>query len=276
MGPDAAVPDRAAVVSAPERAASRRDAWLTCGTLLILLLWDAAGLDLPLTRWIATPQGFPWRDSLLASGLLHDGGRLLGWAVLSLLVWDAARPLAEGPSRAERARAIRVVLAGLLLVPLLKRFSATSCPWDLAEFGGTVPYVPHWITGLTDGGPGHCFPSGHAVAAFAFLGVYFLWRPHRPRVARAVLVLVLGAGLAFGWAQWARGAHFVSHILWSAWLCWVIAALVARLQTASSVTQAPCEPPPAISPLVKRAQGGVAHQRNVRSVARPGLPRRGQ
>lgn len=273
MGPDAAVPGRAAVVSAPERAASRRDPRLIGGTLLILLLWEAAGADLPLTRWIATPQGFPWRDSLLASGLLHDGGRLLGWAVLSLLVWDAARPLAQGPSRAERARAIGVVLASLLFVPLLKRFSATSCPWDLAEFGGTAPYVPHWVPGLTDGGPGHCFPSGHAVAAFAFLGVYFLWRPHRPRIARAVLVAVLGAGFAFGWAQWARGAHFVSHSLWSAWLCWMIAALAARFQPASSVARARSEPPPAISPSAECEQGP---ERKVPRAARPAFRGRRQ
>jgi membrane-associated PAP2 superfamily phosphatase len=209
------------------RAASRRDAWIALGALLALILWEASGLDLALTRWVATPEGFAWRDSRLASHLLHDGGRALGWVLLALLSWDAARPFAAGPSRAERVRGIGVVVAGLLLVPMLKRFSATSCPWDLAEFGGRAAYVPHWLIGLTDGGPGHCFPSGHAVAAFAFFGVYFVWRHHRPRLAHAALLVVLVLGFAFGWAQWVRGAHFVSHTLWSAWLCWVIALLAA-------------------------------------------------
>lgn len=212
----------------PPRAALRHDAWVTLAALAALLLWEFSGLDLVLTRWIATPEGFAWRDSLLASGVLHGGGRALGWVLLLLLVWDAARPFAAGPSRAERVRSIGAVLAGLLLVPLLKRFSATSCPWDLAEFGGSAVYVPHWMGGLTDGGPGHCFPSGHAVAAFAFFSVYFLWRHHRPTVARVALIAVLILGLVFGWAQWVRGAHFISHTLWSAWLCWVIAVLAAQ------------------------------------------------
>lgn len=210
------------------RAVSRRDVWITFGALMALVLWEFSGLDLALTRWIATPQGFAWRDSLLTSGLLHKGGRALGWVMLALLIWDAARPFSAGPSRSERMRSIGVVLAGLLLVPLIKRYSATSCPWDLAEFGGQAAYVPHWLIGLTDGGPGHCFPSGHAVAAFAFFGVYFLWRQHRPPVARLMLLAVLALGLLYGLGQWLRGAHFVSHTLWSAWLCWAIAALAAR------------------------------------------------
>lgn len=226
--------NEAAGVTQADRAASRRDATVALATLVALLAWEVGGFDLALTRWIATPSGFPWRDNVVASRLLHDGGRALGWALLSLLVFDAWRPLLAGPSRGERLYAIGTVLAGLVLVPLLKRFSATSCPWDLAEFGGRAAYVPHWLPGLGDGGPGHCFPSGHAVAAFAFFGVYFLWRRHRPVVARGALVVVLALGIAFGWAQWARGAHFVSHTLWSAWLCWAIGALAFRLRVATS------------------------------------------
>lgn len=101
------------------RNASRRDAWIALVALLGLGLWEASGLDMTLTRWIATPSGFPWRRSFLASHVLHDGGRALGWALMALLLWDAVRPFVAGPSRAERARAIGVVLADLLLVPAL-------------------------------------------------------------------------------------------------------------------------------------------------------------
>ncbi len=221
------------------RASWRGDACIALWALLALVLWEASGWDLVLTRWIATPAGFPWRDSLWASRIVHQGGRALAWTMMGLLVWDLVRPFAAGPSQAQRARGIVIVLAGLSLVPLFKRFSATSCPWDLLEFGGRATYVPHWLMGLSDGGPGRCFPSGHAVAAFAYFGVYFLWRQHRPAVARAALVSVLVVGCAFGWAQWVRGAHFVSHTLWSAWLCWVIAAVGSRaLLTAPASTRA--------------------------------------
>lgn len=216
-----------------DRSVSRGDARVALAALLGLLTWELSGLDLALTRWIGSPSGFAWRHSVLAGHLLHDGGRMLGWSLLSLLVLDAIRPVLAGPARGERLYAVGTVLAGLVLVPLAKRFSTTSCPWDLSEFGGRAAYVPHWVLGITDGGPGHCFPSGHAVAAFAFFGVYFFWRARRPALARLALAGVLALGIAFGWAQWVRGAHFVSHTLWSAWLCWVIGALTFRLQPAS-------------------------------------------
>lgn len=116
----------------------------------------------------------------------------------------------------------------MLLVLGLRRLSHASCPWDLAEFGGTVAYVPHWAWGGRDAGPGHCFPSAHAASAFAFLSQYFLWRGHRPRRARRLLCAVLGVGLLTGWTQLVRGAHFPSHTLWSAWLCWTMCVLAHR------------------------------------------------
>ncbi|MEF8698678.1 MAG: phosphatase PAP2 family protein [Candidatus Accumulibacter sp. UW26] len=200
---------------------------VTLVALAGLLLWDASGGDLALAHWYGTGTGFAWRDAWLTHSLLHDGGRLLAWGVLGLLVVDALHPLLSGPTRGERWHWIGVMLASGLLVPSLKLVSRTSCPWDLAEFGGVARYVSHWQIGVPDGGSGHCFPSGHAVAAFVFFGIYFLWREHRPLLARASLAAVLLVGSLFGWAQLARGAHYLSHTLWSAWLCWALCGLRA-------------------------------------------------
>ena len=135
----------------------------------------------------------------------------------------------------------------LLLVPALKRLSASSCPWDLREFGGGSRLRAALAAGVHDGGPGHCFPSGHAVAAFAFLRMYFGWRGHAAaRGARWCLAGVCAAGALFGWAQLARGAHFASHTLWSAWLCWVVCTIAAPLPSAADAptgTRAPARAP---------------------------------
>jgi len=203
----------------------RSDLAVTATALVALLLWDASGWDLVLAHGYGTAAGFAWRHAWLTETLLHDGGRWFGWGVLALLAIDAWRPFLPGPTRADRWLWIGVMLAGVVLVPSLKRFSTTSCPWDLAEFGGVARYVSHWQFGVVDGGAGHCFPSGHAVTAFAFFAVYFLWRAHRPVLARCWLVFVLLLGTAFGWAQLARGAHYASHTLWSAWLCWALCAV---------------------------------------------------
>ena len=57
-----------------------------------------------------------------------------------------------------------VLVGCLLAVAALKRHSPTSCPWSLQEFGGHAVYLSHWRW-RPDGGPGHCFPSGHASGA---------------------------------------------------------------------------------------------------------------
>ena len=157
---------------------------------------------------------------------------------------DAIRPLLDGPSRRERWYSIVVVLACTVLVPGMKRLTHSSCPWDLREFGGVAAYVPHWHWFALDGGPGHCFPSGHAVAAFAFLGGYFGWRRSRPGLARAWLVGVCVVGALFGWAQLARGAHYPSHTLWSAWLCWSLCVIINLLPRPTGGNAAPVAPVP--------------------------------
>ena len=201
----------------------RQDALVTAASLVLLLAWDASGGDLAAAQRFGNAQGFAWRDTWWASTVLHDGGRLLAWGVLAAVMLSAVRAPRPGePPRAWRWRWVGVMLLCVLVVPALKRFSLTSCPWELAEFGGLARHVSHWRLGLGDGGPGHCFPSGHAVAAFAFFGLYFMWRDHAPGRARGWLWAVLGAGLLFGTAQLARGAHYPSHTLWSAWLCWTI------------------------------------------------------
>lgn len=218
----------ATAASRPPGLPWRRDLMVTLVALAAVLAWDLTGLDLALTRLWGSAEGFPWRDHVLTAKVLHEGGRWLAGLTLVLLAWDAWRPLLPGPTRAQRAATLAFVVASMALVPLHKRISLTSCPWSLREFGGVAEYVSHWLPGEADGGPGGCFPSGHAVAAFGFFAVYFLWRGHRPALARAVLAAVLVTGALFAWAQLARGAHYLSHSLWSAWLCWALAALGFR------------------------------------------------
>lgn len=204
------------------------DLAITLAGLLLLLAWDATGWDLAVVSLFGDAGGFAWRDAFATSQLLHGGGRVLSWALLGYLAWAAwkAGP-GPGPGSAERWRWLGVMLLCVLAVPLLKQFSHTSCPWDLARFHGVARYVPHWHWGIVDGGPGRCFPSGHAVAAFGFFGLYFLWRRHDARRARHWLLAVLAMGLVYGLGQLIRGAHYPSHTLWSAWLCWVICASAA-------------------------------------------------
>ena len=145
--------------------------------------------------------------------------------LLALRVW---RPLGglRRLSRGERIGLLLGVVASVLAMSLIKRASLTSCPWDLQEFGGTATHVSHWLWGVADGGGGNCFPAGHASAGFAYLAGWFWLRRVSPRAAAWWLGAALVLGFGLGAVQQVRGAHYMSHTLWTAWLCWTIGGAV--------------------------------------------------
>lgn len=195
--------------------------------LFALAIFDMLSLDLPLIRLFGTPSGFAWRDHWLTASVLHDGTRNAAWLLFVLLVIGIWRPIRifASLSRRERLWWLGTTLLCVGLIPLLKRHNLSSCPWDLAEFGGMARHVSHWLPGQPDGGPGGCFPSGHASTAFAFLAGWFVMRRSAPRTARVWLVLTVIIGLTLGWAQMMRGAHYASHSLWTAWICWAVSVV---------------------------------------------------
>ncbi len=209
-----------------------RDAVVTLVAAVLLLAWDFSGADLAVSRLFGSPNGFALRDNFWTATVAHSGGRVLAWACLLALIvcaWQKPVP-AGGPQRSERVYWLMVTVVSLIAVPTIKQFSATSCPWDLALFGGQAQHVLHWRWGVADGGSGRCFPSGHAVGAFAFFSQYFLWRGYQPRRARRWLVAVLVVGTIFGLAQLARGAHYVSHSAWSALICFALSAVADAMR----------------------------------------------
>ena len=201
---------------------------LTAIAFVLIVLWDASGLDLALARLAGGVSGFALREDRLLVLSLHEIPRFLSMAgVVALLVavrwpFGVLRRLALR----DRLRLTLSVLAALAAVSLLKNASRSSCPWDLAEFGGVATYVSHWDWRLRDGGPGRCFPAGHASAAFAFLAGWFVLRRVAPRAAWVWLVTAGIVGLVLGWAQQWRGAHYMSHTLWTAWVCWTVALAI--------------------------------------------------
>ena len=204
----------------------KKQGWTTLLALGGLVTWDISDWDAPVAAWFGTAQGFAMRNDWLLSTVLHDGGRYLAWALVLALCIGAVLPF--GPlHRLPPSRRIQLAvtpIAGALLVSLIKASSASSCPWDMHAFGGVAQHISHWRWTIPDGGSGRCFPAGHATAGFSFFGGYFVYSM-QPRIAHRWLIGALLAGAIFGLAQQMRGAHYLSHTLWSAWLCWVVAGL---------------------------------------------------
>jgi membrane-associated PAP2 superfamily phosphatase len=114
-------------------------------------------------------------------------------------------------------------------VTVLKQFTNIDCPWGLAMFDGFYPYIrlfedrPDYLP-ITE-----CFPSAHASAGFAFLSLYFMLRDYHRRWAYVGLGLGLILGFSYGYAQQARGAHFMSHDIWAGAVCWFTCLLVYKI-----------------------------------------------
>jgi membrane-associated PAP2 superfamily phosphatase len=107
-------------------------------------------------------------------------------------------------------------------ISVLKHLSIHACPWDLLAYGGTLPSIPLFGDLPLGVKPGHCFPGGHASGGFALIAFYFAFRDSLPKLAKFGLLFGLLLGFAMGWGQMMRGAHFMSHNLWTAWIVWMI------------------------------------------------------
>ncbi len=213
--------------------------------LLALLIWDASGLDLWISSKVAgtTPliQGFSMRHAWLTEVLLHRGGKIFYGVVFVLLAYNYFRPFTSVLKHDRRAQLwwFVTMLICIAAISIAKDLSKSSCPWDLLSFGGTAQHLSHWNFWLNDGGPGRCFPSGHVSGAFSLLAISFAVRPVSAKLANQVLIAVLVIGAILGAGQVLRGAHFVSHVTYAAWICWLICFLSAQLRAKFNPTTAP-------------------------------------
>ena len=213
----------------------RNHAWLPLGLYLVAFtLLEVAGYDLRIAdtwysdashgMWLGEGAGKWW-----ARDLLHTGGR---WAVRlvaagAIVAWAGSYAMAGW--RRFRRGASFVAVAMLLstsIVGGLKVSTNVDCPWDLAAYGGSMPYVPLFADRPNSLPRSKCFPGAHSSSGFALCCFYFLWRDRSKRLAIMGLGLGLAVGIAFSIGQEARGAHFVSHDLTSAAVVWFVQLLL--------------------------------------------------
>jgi membrane-associated PAP2 superfamily phosphatase len=194
------------------------------GFLLTWLSRDGA-IDFAVSHFFLDPVAgtFSLRDApLLASGG-HTG---LKWLVLCVWLFAVAAAVFLRQWRAPLVFFCATVALTTLMVALLKMTSAHSCPWDLREFGGATDWFPLFDVPVSPIGPGHCWPGGHAAGGFSLVAGYFAFRGSHRIIARVALAVALGLGLLMSFVQIARGAHFLSHNLWSFWVAWLCSLVI--------------------------------------------------
>ena len=195
--------------------------------MALLLLIDPAPLDFALAHWMYEPGvGFIGKHSAFLENVLHTKAKqaVIAFALLALAGFLASFGLSR-LARLRRQLGYTVLAMGLStgIVTPIKQLTKVQCPWSLEQFGG----VEHFSSLL---GPraepvakaGLCWPGGHAAAGFALFALFFALRGHNLRMARGALAFALTLGMVFSLGRMLQGAHFLSHNLWTALLCWLI------------------------------------------------------
>jgi len=239
---------------APGLAATRRG-FLGRHLLIPLLLAVAASVVLMAgngDQWLADQlyrwEGSRWafKDAWWTTHVIHRGGKNLSTLAGVLVMLALLRACLDARWKALRRPLLYLLLAvGLStgLVSLLKSMTQMDCPWDLQRYGGLRPFIGLFEARPELLGRAACFPAGHASAGYGWVALYFFALQVRPRWRWVALATAVATGLAFGFSQQLRGAHFLSHDVWSLAVSWTVAVLLYLLMfppaTASTLKEEP-------------------------------------
>ena len=208
--------------------------------MLAMTVAEFTDLDMLIQQRLYQAATHQWiwdRHEPVSRLLLYDGIKalLIVTGVALAVQWWRHRQVDQG-----RQRVWLAALLTLLLVPsatgLLKAGTNVACPQALQVFGGELPQVgvfQAWPSGQRPASRQRCFPAGHASGGFGLLGLVFLARRRRVRVAIVLGVLVLG--WLMGLYKMAIGDHFFSHTWVSMLLGWLTASLAGVWLRASEV-----------------------------------------
>lgn len=203
----------------------------------ILRAW---AFDAATGHFLGTGSGEWW-----AKELIHGiGGSVMrGLGALLLLLW-ASTFIASSLRRWRRPAGFLIlcIILGTGTVGMLKQTTNVACPRSLAEFGGSRPYVSLFAARPASLSRARCFPGGHSSSGFALFALYFLCLARSPRLARIALALALAVGGLFAFGQQARGAHFLSHDIWSAAIVWFSCLAVYVIGYRGEVWETACSP----------------------------------
>lgn len=153
----------------------------------------------------------------------------LGVLTLAAACFRARLGLPAGPSRRDLLVVVLTLAIAPSLVALGKATTNVHCPYQVIRYGGDVPYVKvweHYPEGAKPARRGRGFPAGHASGGFALMALAGLARGRRGRIAGFL------AGQTVGWTmgiyQILKGAHYLSHTVFTAIFCWVVFLALRR------------------------------------------------
>lgn len=179
---------------------------------------------------------FPWRQHWFFATFMHHVMKalMIGLALVSVTVLLADAAQRQRWLDRKIRRQVVIVIASSILIPLaislLKSTSIHHCPWSFARYGGFALYLRIFDSLPPNVTAGHCFPAGHASSGLWIASIAVFWLPEKPERALLVFGIGLIPALILGWAQQMRGAHFLSHTLWSTWTAALIILILTQFE----------------------------------------------
>lgn len=213
-------------------------------TALFLLLVSTAVWLTDADRRVTAlvPHDHSVADVLPASSWAWPGG--------NVFPWDMLYHWAPAPAFAVAGVALAVLLAGFfssacacwrkesffillflalgpgLTVNFLKEHVGRPRPREVVEFKGEHQFTQPWQQGGAGGNSS--FPSGHAaIAFFVMTAPWFALRDRKRTAAVGFFVFGLIYGILVGTARILQGGHFLSDVIWSGGLLYLIGGLLA-------------------------------------------------
>jgi len=218
-----------------------RTGWLALIALAaVLVVFEVTSLDLwvqdhfynfQTQTWLVDDRGFWGRV------FFYKGPKILiiiFAVVLLVLALGRTRWRKRLSHPAMCRRDLFVVIAVLATAPALiaagKATTNVFFPSQVRRYGGFAPYVRTFGTYPENDRPaqrGKGFPAGHASGGFALLSLAGLATTRRGQLCG--LFAGLSLGTLMGGYQMLKGAHYLSHTLVTALVCWLIFLLWRRI-----------------------------------------------
>jgi lipid A 4'-phosphatase len=193
-----------------------------------------------------------WRF-LYLHGVL--GGALLALAALVTLTlgyWYPRRLF-----RWRRPALFLVLVAaigpGLLVNGVFKDHYGRPRPREVQALGGAEPFRAVLLPGPDR--EAKSFPCGHCSMGFYLATPYLVLRRRRRGLALAFLAAGLAWGALLGVARMAAGGHFLSDVIWSGGIVWLVAVGLHRWMKVDEALEAPA---PAEPPVRDRRKARIA------------------
>lgn len=168
-------------------------------------------------------NGWPWQHGWLLDNLFRYATIFTtSIAVGALLVTLSGFVLPLLKPWQKPAFFIVLVIAlgpGLVVNLIFKDHWGRPRPVHISEFGGQYSYVPPLKIGNT---PDKSFPCGHCSVGFMFFALYFLSTKRKALYFALTMLIALMMALT----RMTAGGHFISDILWSGYLVFLVAWLV--------------------------------------------------